>query len=104
MFVGCNNAGPADCQLTALGYQYNNETETTELTVEQTFYQEPCPTLKNCSLIQIFFEPDFYNLTSLQIVATVEHKTEPITWFMDDVAMGWTDNSCEAGKIRDAAR
>ena len=37
---------------------------------------------------------EFRNLTGLQIVATV--GTEPVTWYADNIYVGWSNNSCAA--------
>ena len=99
-FVGCTNAGPEDCELTVNGFVYEKTFKNTVLYARQTFYQPPCPTLKNCELMHIEFGPDFRNLTSLQVIATVGKQTLLNTWYMDDLEVAWSDTSCAAAEQR----
>ena len=103
-YLGCNNKGPADCELHIKGYTYEPAFQNVVLTAEQYVYQPACPALVNCTMIPVKFKHDFRNLTGIQVVATVQGTTEPIAWFMDDLKVGWSDNSCKAGALRDRVR
>ncbi|KAL9595154.1 MAG: hypothetical protein Q9219_006610 [cf. Caloplaca sp. 3 TL-2023] len=88
-WIGCANAGPGDCQINFLGYdQFNTHI------ASQTVIQPPCPELVNCKLAQVTFTNQFRDLAGLQILAFV-NKT-PITFYMDDLNLGWSNNSCAA--------
>ena len=95
--LGCNNTELASCMLTVNGYN------TTSLVpqVSQVVYTPPCPGLVNCHMDFFKFSDEFRNLSGLQILATVEGK--PVNWFMDDVALGWSNNTCAAQKERASA-
>ncbi|MBC9702637.1 MAG: hypothetical protein H9W83_08945 [Leuconostoc sp.] len=34
----------------------------------------------------------------------VTHKGVPTNWYLDDLRVDWTDNSCEAGRCREHHR
>ena len=100
-YLGCNNKGPSDCQLSIRGYAYEPDFKNVVLIAEQYAYQPACPLLINCNMIEVNFKEDFRNLTGIQVVATATGSEEPIAWFMDDLRVGWSDNSCAAGALRD---
>jgi hypothetical protein len=99
-YVGCANAGPAQCELTINGYGYEPNFGNTVLVARQTAYQPPCPGLVNCELLYIEFGPEFNALTSLQVVATLPGNATLVTWYMDNLAIGWTNTTCAAASER----
>ena len=90
VYLGCTNPGPNDCSITVKGYQ--NSSAFSYIT--QGFTQPPCPEMKNCSLAFVELADGFRNLTGLQIIATVEFT--PVDWYMDNLSLGWSNNSCAA--------
>ncbi|MCJ1312133.1 hypothetical protein MMC25_005807 [Agyrium rufum] len=96
--IGCQNAGPSQCQIRILGYIYEPYFQNQAVDAEQVFYQDPCPSLMNCALLPVTLNDEFLNLTTLQIIATVDDQ--PVTWYMDNLQVGWSNNSCEAVEIR----
>ena len=101
-YLGCANAGPEDCELTINGFGYEPAFDNTVLVARQTAYQPACLGLINCELMQVTFSQDFRNLTGLQIIATVGDNPLKYTWYMDNLEVGWSDDSCEARQIRAA--
>ena len=89
-WLGCANSGPHYCHIEVRGYAYG----TTMSIATQFFDQPPCPGLKNCSLALVEFASGFSGLSGLQIIATVADK--PVTWYMDDLSLGWSNNTCAA--------
>ncbi|KAK0517443.1 hypothetical protein JMJ35_000598 [Cladonia borealis] len=89
-WLGCANSGPGNCKIEATGYAYGSN----ESIISQSFTQPPCPGLKNCSLALVEFAGGFSGLSGLQIIATV--AGEPVTWYMDDLSLGWSNNTCAA--------
>ena len=89
-WLGCANSGPDYCHIEARGYAYGRN----ESIISQPFSQPPCPGLKNCSLALVEFGSGFSGLSGLQIIATVADK--PVTWYMDDLSLGWSNNTCAA--------
>ena len=73
------------------GYQ-NSSTLFSYIT--QGFTLPPCPGMKNCSLALVDFADGFRNLTGLQIIAKV--GTTAVDWYMDDLSLGWSNNTCAA--------
>ena len=103
VWLGCQNAGPRYCQLLINGFGLDDTSQTSVLKYEQYFYQEPCPSLTNCQLMYVEFDQGaFQNLTALQVVATVfgDEADTPLAWYMDDLTLSWSDNSCAAAVHR----
>ncbi|KAI4262456.1 MAG: hypothetical protein L6R42_002374 [Xanthoria sp. 1 TBL-2021] len=88
-WIGCANGGPADCRIDLIGYDALNSPIAT-----QTLWQRPCPGLVNCKLAQITFSNQFRDLAGLQILAYVNET--PVTFYMDDLSLGWSNNTCAA--------
>lgn len=96
-WLGCANAGPLDCQIAILGYDAFN----TRIT-SQTVRQPPCPGLQKCTLTQINFTDQFRELAGIQFEAFVDKK--PVSFYMDDLSLGWSNNSCAAQTERSSAQ
>ncbi|KAL8918877.1 MAG: hypothetical protein Q9172_005235 [Xanthocarpia lactea] len=88
-WIGCANSGPSDCQVDIIGYDAFNTP-----IAYQTLLQPPCPGLVNCKLAQITFSNEFQELAGLQILAYVNKI--PVTFYMDDLSLGWSNNTCAA--------
>lgn len=89
-YLGCTNPGPESCSIMVRGYQ--NWSISSVIT--QGFMQPPCPGMKDCSLALVEFAEGFRNLTGLQISATV--GITPVDWYMDNLSLGWSNNTCAA--------
>ena len=100
MYLGCNNTGPYDCAIAIDGFTYSSTAQTTVLTATQTVTQPACPGLVGCHLTQIELTSAFRSLAGIQIVATV--AGDPVTWYMDNVSLGWSNNTCAAGLQRES--
>lgn len=88
-WIGCLNAGPGECRIDFIGYdRFDTQIAT------QTLLQPPCPGLVGCKLAQVTFNSQFRDLAGLQILAFV-NKT-PVTFYMDDISLGWSNNTCDA--------
>ncbi|KAL9027770.1 MAG: hypothetical protein Q9196_003752 [Gyalolechia fulgens] len=88
-WIGCANAGPGECRINFIGYdRFNTQIAT------QTLLQRPCPGLVECKLARVTFTNQFRDLAGLQILAFV-NKT-PVTFYMDDLSLGWSNNTCAA--------
>ncbi len=94
VWLGCENAGPSDCIVTINGYVNGSSTRA----VSQTVTQAPCPGLVDCKLALVEFTDDFRNLSGIQILAAVERKLT--VYYIDDLSLGWSNNTCEAQKQR----
>ena len=89
-YLGCTNAGPDDCSIMVKGFQNVSLFSV----ISQGFTLPPCPGMKNCSLALVEFADGFRNLNGLQITATV--GTTPVDWYMDNLSLGWSNNTCAA--------
>ena len=99
-YLGCNNSGPADCMISFNGYVYEPKFGNIVLDALQVVYQPPCPGLANCTLMEYKLNNEFRSLVGLQIVATVNDVA--VSYFADNLGVGWSNNSCAAGKLRDS--
>lgn len=89
-YLGCNNSGPAGCTITVNGYNHASRIPQ----VTQTTTQPACPGLVNCFWKFVEFSEEFRDLSGIQFLATVGGK--PVDWYMDDLALGWSNNTCAA--------
>lgn len=96
--MGCNDGGPAECAIKILGYTYSSATDNPDPSFTQTVTLPPCPGLVNCTLTQVNFADEFRSLTGLEIIATIGGT--PVTWFMDDLRLSWSNDTCAAGLRR----
>lgn len=89
-YLGCTNPGPESCSIMVKGYQ----NWSIPSVITQGFMQPPCTGMENCSLALVEFADGFRNLTGLQIIATV--GITPVDWYMDNLSLGWSNNTCAA--------
>jgi len=63
-----------------------------------------CKTLtsENCQLQKVEFPQSFRSLTGLQIQAFTGNQQR--MFFMDDLAMAWSNNTCAAGLLRQSSQ
>jgi hypothetical protein len=94
---GCDSRGP-DCVFHFTGYRYNRSTRNTTAVTSQSISVPACPALASCTLTPITLDNSFSNLDSIRINVTV--GSAPKIWWMDDLRLGWFDNSCKAGLCR----
>ena len=98
VYLGCKNPGPSDCVISLNGYVPGRSTRA----AFQTVTQPPCPGLVNCKLALVEFNADFRNLSGVQIIAAVDRR--PVDWYMDELELGWSNNTCEATTERNNHR
>ncbi|CZT50019.1 uncharacterized protein RSE6_10937 [Rhynchosporium secalis] len=96
---GCDSLGP-DCHFNFTGYSYNAADQSTKPVVSEQKVISACPTLKSldCVLTPVTLSPSFEKLDSIRIDVTVNDV--PKIWWMDNVRLGWSDNTCEKGMCR----
>jgi hypothetical protein len=97
---GCDSTGP-DCVFAFTGYKYSNATGLPTSIASETASISACPALKDCQLSPINLDSTFQNLDIIRINVTV--AGQPKMWWMDNLRMGWTDNSCSSGLCRQMA-
>ncbi|KAF7927981.1 hypothetical protein EAE99_005358 [Botrytis elliptica] len=98
--LGCDSTGPS-CDFTFTGYKYDEASQKTSQVTQQIIHVPACPKLANCVLTTVDLEPSFRDLTHFVMNATV--AGEPKLWWMDDLRLGWSDNSCAMGLCRQNA-
>jgi hypothetical protein len=102
MSLGCPSTD-ADCDWYFTGLRYNAATQTDDVIVEQFASTTSCPSQTNCPLVPVGLDILFTNLTQIQITGLINGAPMDI-WWMDDLELGWTDNSCDAGLCRIGAK
>lgn len=101
-WMGCDHNGADPCTLVMSAYTYSAKDKDEVLAFTQNATIPGCPGFKDCKLQKVEFPSTFRGLSGLQIQAFAGGEEK--TFFMDDVAMRWTDNSCAAGLTRQRAR
>lgn len=96
---GCDSEGPG-CDFNFTGYRYDAASQSTKPVFTQQKTVSACPTLKSldCILTPVTLDSAFQNLDSVSIDLTVGGV--PKIWWMDDLRLGWSDNTCEKGMCR----
>jgi collagen type III alpha len=99
--IGCDSH-PAEvfCEFIVSGYQYSSLYGFEVRVVSQTVWVPTCSGTNGCGLSYQTLS-NFDNLTSILVSTLV--NGEPRVWWMDDMRMGWTNNSCEAAFDRQNA-
>jgi len=100
--MGCDNRGPEDCIVTFTGFAYIKSTDVEVTQVSASAAIPPCPEMRDCPLQAVLLGDRFTGLSGLRIVARVGDK--PVIWFMDDVQLAWSNNTCAAGLERARSR
>ncbi|KAK0900740.1 hypothetical protein LTS16_014524 [Friedmanniomyces endolithicus] len=97
-FMGCDNAGPGLCTIVFTGYTWSPDAKNEIATYTQNATVAPCPSLVNCQLQQVSFPTSFRGLSGVRMQAFVGN--EPRMFFVDDMKLGWSNNTCQAGLTR----
>ncbi|THY71605.1 hypothetical protein D6C86_04630 [Aureobasidium pullulans] len=101
-YLGCENHSAHQCVLKITGLVYQSETKSEVAAFHQTVKLLPCYLPDNCHLTQIDFSESMKGMSGLRIQASVNE--EPVSWFMDNLALGWSNNTCAAGLLRARSR
>lgn len=108
-FVGCNNtATMTKCEIVATAYQWRPDNASLptigrEYVVDTQYFSPPtCATKENCTLTQITFASTFSRLSSINLYAKVNGAV--VGFFIDDIALAWSNNTCGAGIARISSR
>jgi hypothetical protein len=100
-WFGCDNPGPKVCTLVFSAYTWSAVAKDEVLTFQQNATVSACKDFKDCHLQLIDFPTSFRGLTGVQIQAFVDNQ--PKMFFMDNLAMRWSNNSCAAGMLRQSS-
>ena len=93
-WLGCENGGPVDCTMYINGYKNGSST----LVAHQIETIPACPGGVGCQLQLVHFNHDFHDLDGIQILAAVGQET--VSWYMDDLVLAWSNNTCAAQLMR----
>ena len=97
---GCNST-VQPCDFTFTGVQYDVATGVVTAITSQVISIPACPVLANCSLKSIVLDDTFVDLNAVQIKASAAGAS--LGWWMDDLELGWFNNSCSTGFCRQSA-
>ncbi|KAI9676709.1 MAG: hypothetical protein M1822_008272 [Bathelium mastoideum] len=100
--LGCDWTGNDFCSMAIYGYQYNATTGNQTQVADQYVELPPCHGT-GCNLWLTGFAPTFTNITGIRFEA-YNSQSQPLKWFMDDFSVGWANNTCAAGQLRENAR
>lgn len=102
-FFGCDNNGTDVCTMVFTGYTYSPSAKDEIPTYTQNATIPPCAGIAsgagNCQMQQVYFPDSFRSLSGLQIQAFVGN-TERM-FFVDEMALAWSNNTCAAGLVRE---
>ncbi|KAH0372405.1 hypothetical protein KCU65_g1091, partial [Aureobasidium melanogenum] len=101
-YLGCDNHSADQCKLQITGLVYQEETKSEVAAFHQTVFLSPCLLPDHCELKQVHFDLSMKALSGLRIEASV--NDEPVSWFLDNLALGWTNNTCTAGLLREESQ
>lgn len=102
-YMGCDNEGPGDCTVTISGYKFDDAMEVEVAAVRQNATLPACPGFMNCELSPVEFTDEFRGLSGIQFEAYVNGSV-PRIFLLDNLSMGWANNSCAAGLLRQRSR
>ncbi|GAM85571.1 hypothetical protein ANO11243_035780 [Dothideomycetidae sp. 11243] len=101
-YLGCDTKSHSGCVYEISGYVYDSTSDSEALAYQGNVTLLGCPELRNCALQYIKFDHGLRGVTGLQIRAF--DATGQRIWFLDDLQLGWSDDSCAAGRVRAASR
>lgn len=101
-YLGCDNHSADQCKLQITGQVYHEETKSEVAAFHHTVFLSPCLLPDHCELKQVHFDLSMKALSSLRIEASVNDG--PVSWFMDNLALGWSNNTCAAGLLREESQ
>jgi len=97
--VGCDDGGLNDCEMTITGYKFNNATNGEVVSATQKTVIPKCPIYANCDLKAVQLDSTFRGLSGIQFEGNANGVVNP-TFAIDNLALGWSDSSCQAGLAR----
>ncbi|KAI4716672.1 hypothetical protein E4T48_07144 [Aureobasidium sp. EXF-10727] len=97
-YLGCDNHSAYQCKLQITGLVYHEHTKSEVAAFHQTVSLLPCLLPDNCELNKVYFDSSMKGLSGIRIQASA--NDEPVSWFMDNLALGWSNNTCAAGLLR----
>ncbi|KAK6000771.1 hypothetical protein QM012_003496 [Aureobasidium pullulans] len=101
-YLGCDNHSVHQCKLQIIGLVYQEKTKSEVAAFHQTVFLTPCLLPDYCELKQIYFDLSMKSLSGLRIQASA--NDEPVSWFMDNLVLGWSNNTCAAGLLREGSQ
>lgn len=103
MRAGCASK-KANCMFNITGLSWDDEAQAEVVVGSSVSTTRACSRQNNCKLRPLVADSTagLHNLTSILIDVTAHNK--PQKWWADDVAMTWTDASCDAAVCRSNVR
>jgi hypothetical protein len=101
-YLGCDNPSAYQCELEITGLVYHEKTKSEVAAFHQTLSILPCHLPNNCELQQVHFDLSMKELSGIRIQASANY--EPVNWFMDNLTLGWSNNTRAAGLLRESSQ
>ena len=95
--LGCDSRVDA-CIFTLSGFRYDRTTKANNQVTSQKLVVPACSALKDCALTTVTLDGTFNNLDAVRMNVTVGGL--PKLWWVDDVRLGWYNNTCSVGRCR----
>lgn len=97
-YLGCDYGGSDNCTMQISGYTWQDSVQSEVLTYQQNVSLPTCPGLQDCKLQQVMFPRSMIGLSGIQFQAFASGKQR--MWFMDNLSLAWSNNTCAAGLLR----
>ncbi|KAL9079926.1 MAG: hypothetical protein Q9157_001218 [Trypethelium eluteriae] len=97
--LGCDWRGPSGCTMHIFGYRFDVATGNQTQVAHQMAMLPPCASGSGCELALTTLTAEFANVTGIRFEAE-GGSGEALKWFMDDLALGWANNTCAAAGER----
>lgn len=88
------------CLLRVSGFRFDAVLKQEVLVAEQNFTLPACWAYVNCRLAEVVFHDGFKALSGIQFQAFTLGLEVPQAFMLDDLELGWWDDSCQAGILR----
>lgn len=107
-YFGCLKDGPGECQLVINGYVWDEHNKIEQPSSSTTYSVPTCADYKNCAMTYIRFPHlEYSRLSGVQfqmIKSKSNNKVDYEDFVMDNLSLGWYNNTCEAGLTRISQR
>jgi hypothetical protein len=98
VYVGCQVPVGHKCQVEMHGWRYDSASGQSCQEAHQHYLLLPYGNETGLQLLPL--DATFSNLTAFQIVATDTATNSPVSYYVDDIALTWSNNTCAAGLER----
>ncbi|KAL1886134.1 hypothetical protein Plec18167_000063 [Paecilomyces lecythidis] len=98
LFFGCRGPELAYCEVTVSAFKYSPQATAEYKAYEHHYFIPACSKTSDCPLPRLDLNSKFKGLTGMAFSATVANIS--VAWVIDDIQLGWYNNTCAAGEVR----